>query len=86
MMGWGGVGVLVAVCVGGLSWLIMKSMTALSGWSVGGSGMLVKIRLSLMLRDYKSRMDSFMVLFSEVTEASRVLMDDSWADMVETER
>ena len=55
---------------GCLSCVIMMSFTAVSGWSVDGLGMLVKIRLSLMLRDSKSRMVSFMVLFSLVTEAS----------------
>ncbi len=58
---------LLTVSVESLSCLTIKSLTAFSGLSVGGSGMPVKIRLSLMLRACKSRIVSFIVLFSEVT-------------------
>ncbi|KAJ8263743.1 hypothetical protein GJAV_G00140800 [Gymnothorax javanicus] len=42
---------LLTVSVESLSCLTMKSFTAASGWSVCCSGIPVKIRLSLMLRD-----------------------------------
>lgn len=46
--------------------------------------MPVKIRLSLMLCDCKSRIVSFMILFSAVTEENWVVTDESWVDMVVT--
>lgn len=61
---------LLTFSVGSLSCLTIKSLTAFSGLSAGGSAMPVKIRLSLMLRACKSKIVSFIVLFSEVTEAS----------------
>lgn len=61
---------LLTVSGGSLSCLTMKSFTNFSGSSVDGSGIPVNIRLSLMLRDCKSRMFSFMSLFSSVTDAS----------------
>ncbi len=48
----------------------MKSLTVFSGSSVGCSGMPEMIILSLMLRDCKSRMVSFIDLLSAVTEVS----------------
>lgn len=51
----------------------MKSLTDFSGSSDECSGMPVKTRLSLMLRDCKSRMVSFIVLCSAVTDVSWVV-------------
>lgn len=71
------------VDVGSLSCLIMRSLIAVSGSSVGGSWIRMKTRFSLVLRYCRSRMVSFMVLFSVVTEVGCVLIEESLADMVE---
>lgn len=56
--------------VGSLQRLIMKSLTPFLGSSVGDLGMSLKVRLSLMLRDFESKMVSFMILFLPLTKAS----------------
>ncbi len=48
----------------------MKTVTDFSGSSGVCSGMPVKTKLSLMLRDFKSRMLSFMALFCATMEVS----------------
>ncbi len=58
------------VSAGNLSCFIIKSLTDFSGSSEVCSGMPVKTKLSLMLRVCKSKMFSFMVLFSAATEVS----------------
>lgn len=61
---------MLTVSVGSLQCLIVKSLTAFLGSSVGDSGMPWKVRLSLMLCDFESRMVSFMILFLPLTKAS----------------
>ncbi len=51
----------------------MKSLTDFSGSSGVCSGMTVKTKLSLMLRDFKSGMLSFMALFCATMEVSRAV-------------
>ncbi len=62
----------------------MKSFTDFSGSSVICSGMPEKTKLSRILRACKSRIVSFIVLFSPVTVVSWVVTEVSWSVMVLT--
>lgn len=63
----------------------MKSLTNFSGSSVGDLGIPENMRFSLMLRDCRSSMFSFIILFSAVTVSSLEVTVASFVAMVETD-
>lgn len=63
----------------------MHFLTDFSGLSVLCSGMPVKTRLSLTLRDCKSRIVAFIASLSAVTEVSCVVTEESWVVSVLTD-